>query len=165
MVADGADVTDAMFGAGSPLGRGGVASKVAAARLAAAGGVETFVAAPESLAELLGGRVTGTRFAAHAGGEPAFKLWLRHGMRIASRLTVDDGAAAALRERGASLLAVGVVEWNGDFRAGDGLLVSDRAGRPVARGLAAVDAAALAGRPRDTEVVHRDRLVLLQPGE
>ena len=162
VVVDGADVTDAMFGAGSPLGRGGVASKVAAARLAAAGGVETFVAAPESLAELLGGGSAGTRFAPHAEGESSFKLWLRHGVRIASVLTVDDGAAAALRERGASLLAVGVVEWSGDFRAGDGLLVSDRRGRPVARGLAAVDATALAERPRDTEVVHRDRLVLLQ---
>jgi len=165
VVADGAAVTDAMFGVGSPLGRGGVASKVAAARLAAAGGVEAFVAAPESLAELLTGRRAGTRFAAHAEGESAFKLWLRHGMRIASSLTIDDGAVAAVRERGASLLAVGVVEWSDDFRAGDGLLVADRGGNPVAHGIAAVDVAALAGRPRDTEVVHRDRLVLLQPTE
>jgi glutamate 5-kinase len=165
VVADGAAVTEEMFGAGSSLGRGGVASKVAAARLAAAGGVETFVAAPESLPALLGGERAGTRFAPQAAGESAFKLWLRHGKRIASRLVVDDGAVAAVRERGASLLAVGVLEWSDDFRAGDGLLVCDRERRPVARGIAAVDAGALAGRPRGTEVVHRDRLVLLDPAE
>ncbi|HEY0416117.1 MAG TPA: glutamate 5-kinase [Gaiellaceae bacterium] len=165
VVADGAAVSEAMLGAASPLGRGGPASKVAAARLAAAGGVETFVAAPADLVELLAGRAAGTRFPAHAEGESAFKLWLRYGKRTTADLRVDDGAATAVRDRGASLLAVGVLDWSADFRAGDGVVVCDRDGRPLARGVAAVDAAALAGRPRDTEVVHRDRLVLLRPGE
>src|SRR5581483_7069229 len=99
IVHDGAAVSDAMFGAGSPTGRGGPASKVAAARLAAAGGVEAFVAAPADLAGLLAGGVAGTRFAAHAEGASAFKLWLRYGTRPAGRLRIDEGAAAAVRER------------------------------------------------------------------
>ena len=160
VVAHGDEVDEAMFGPGSRLGRGGIASKVAAARLAAAGGVETFVASPASLGELLAGGHAGTRFAPRSESEPAFKLWLRHGVRVTSRLTVDDGAVAAIRDGGASLLAVGVVDWSDDFRAGDGILICDRAHEPVARGLAALDASLLADRPRDTEVVHRDRLVL-----
>jgi glutamate 5-kinase len=161
IVKDGATVDESMFGAGSPLGRGGVASKVAAARLAAAGGVETFISSPGGLPELLAGGEAGTRFEAHAQGESAFKLWLRYGARVVSDVTVDDGAAAALRGGGASLLAVGVVEWTNDFRIGDGIAISTRDGGQVARGIAAVDAASVRARAHGTEVVHRDRLVLV----
>jgi glutamate 5-kinase len=161
IVPDGDAVDASMYGTGSRTGRGGVASKVAAARLAAAGGVETFVTSPAALPELLAGRRAGTRFAPRAKGESAFKLWLRYGARVVSDVTVDDGAAAAIREGGASLLAVGVVGWTDDFRAGDGILVRTHAGDAVARGLAAVDAAAVESRARGIEVVHRDRLVLV----
>lgn len=162
VVPDGNQVTDAMFGAGSSLGRGGVASKVAAARLAAAGGIETYVAAAASLTALLAGSHAGTRFAASRTGEPAYKLWLRYGLPVVSTLTADPGAAEAIRSHGASLLAVGVTSWSDDFRAGDGLLVCDPADKPLARGVAAVDASALQNRPRDTPVIHRDRMVLLK---
>jgi glutamate 5-kinase len=161
VVADGDDVDESMFGPASPQGRGGVESKVAAARLAAAGGVETFVAEPSSLGGLLAGGRAGTRFAPRPEGEPAFKLWLRYGKRMVSRVTIDDGAVEAIRHGGASLLAVGVVEWSPSFRAGDGILVQDRRAVPVAHAIASADAAALSGRPRDLEVAHRDRLALV----
>jgi glutamate 5-kinase len=160
IVSHGDEVDASMFGAGSTLGRGGVGSKVAAARLASAGGVETYVAAPGDLAELLSGGRAGTRFAPGDRAEPAFKLWLRYGKRIESELIIDDGAARAIRHGGASLLAVGVLGCSRPFRAGDGVLIRDRWGEPVARGIASVDAGALDGRPRDIEVVNRDRLVL-----
>jgi len=163
VIADGSALAGAVFGPVSALGRGGIESKVAAARLAAAGGVEAVVAAPPDLAALLDGGAAGTRFTAEPRAESSFKLWLRYGKQPASRVRIDDGAVAALRSGGASLLAVGVIDWSDDFRAGDGVLVCDREQREVARGIASVDAAALAGRPSDVEVVHRDRLALVEP--
>ncbi len=160
VINDGADVDRAAFGPGSKLGRGGIGSKVAAARLAAAGGVETFVTAPSSLAALLAGDEAGTRFAPHPESEPAFKLWLRYGKQISSHVRIDDGAVHALQHGGASLLAVGVLDWSDEFKAGDGLLICDSESRPVARGIAALDATAVADRAKDVEVVNRDRLVL-----
>jgi glutamate 5-kinase len=80
---------------------------------------------------------------------------------MVSRLQVDAGAVDAIRHHGASLLAVGVTDWSTDFRAGDGVLICDHAQQPVARGLAGVDSPALLHRPRATEVVHRDRMVVL----
>ena len=161
VVVDGGAVDDSMFGQGSRLGRGGIASKVAAARLAAAGGVETFVSWPQGLPQLLALGNSGTRFASSAQTESAFKLWLRYGTRVVSRLRIDDGAADAIRNDGASLLAVGVTDWSGDFRTGEGVLICDQAHRPVARGLAGIDSPALRNRPKATEVVHRDRMVVL----
>ena len=162
VIEDGAAARDAVFGPGSPLGRGGMESKVAAAELAAGAGIATVIAdgAREGvLAEVLAGRGTGTRFAA-SGSAPAFKLWLRHGKRIAGRVHVDAGARRAIVGGGASLLAVGVVETEGGFRAGDGVEVVGPDGEPFARGIASVDASELAGRPANVEAVHRDRLVL-----
>jgi glutamate 5-kinase len=159
LLADGDQTTAAVFGAASPLGAGGMESKVQAARLAQAGGVTTYVAAPDALGEILAGAAAGTRFEARAGGESAFKLWLRYGMRAAARVTVDDGAARALRESAGSLLAVGVTGCE-PFRAGDGIDVVDPSGALVARGIASVDAEAVAGRPTGVEVVHRDRMIV-----
>jgi glutamate 5-kinase len=161
VVVDGGAVDESMFGQGSRLGRGGIASKVAAARLAAAGGVETFVSWPRDLPQLLGRGDSGTRFASSPQTESAFKLWLRYGTRVVSQLRIDDGAADAIRNDGASLLAVGVTDWSAEFRAGEGVLICDRADHPVARGMAGIDSPALRHRPKATEVVHRDRMVLL----
>jgi len=158
VIADGSRARAADFGAGTPLGRGGMESKVAAAELAAGAGIPTVIAGDGPLAELL--RAGGTRFQA-AGGAPAFKLWLRHGKRVAGRVVVDDGARRALVDGGASLLAVGILDVEGSFRAGDGIEVVGPDGRAVARGIASVDAAELVGRPANVEAVHRDRLVLL----
>jgi glutamate 5-kinase len=160
LVADGEAAAAATFGAASPLGAGGMESKVQAARLAQAGGVTSFVASPDALGEILAGASAGTRFAAREAGESAFKLWLRYGMRPAARISVDDGAAHALRETAGSLLAVGVTSCE-PFRAGDGVEVVDAGGALVARGIASVDADAVAGRPTGVEVVHRDRLIVV----
>jgi glutamate 5-kinase len=130
-------------------------SKVAAAELAAGAGIPTVIAGDTPLAELLA--QGGTRFAP-AEGAPAFKLWLRHGKRVAGRIRVDAGARRAVVESGASLLAVGITAVEGDFRAGDGVELVGPDDQPFARGIAAADAADLAP---GVEAVHRDRLVLL----
>lgn len=155
VIKDGAEARTAVFGARSAFGRGGMESKVAAAELAAAAGIPTVIGGEAPLGELLA--AGGTRFAA-ASGAPAFKLWLRHGKRISGRIVVDAGARRAVVEGGASLLAVGITEVDGGFRAGDGVELVGPDGEPFARGIAAVDAADLAP---GVEAVHRDRLVLL----
>ena len=162
LIEDGAAARSAVFGPGTAHGRGGMESKVAAAELAAGAGIATMIAdgtGKDVLTAALAGRAAGTRFAA-AEGAPAFKLWVRHGKRIAGRIAVDAGARKAIVESGASLLAVGVSGWEGDFRAGDGVELVGPDGAVFARGIASVDAAELAGRPPNREAVHRDRLVL-----
>jgi glutamate 5-kinase len=143
-----------------------MASKVAAAELAAAGGVPTVIAGGATeepvLPALVAGEGRGTRFAPAAQTESAFKLWLRFGKRVVATIRVDEGAARAVRDGGRSLLAVGVVAWDGAFRAGDGVELAGPDGVPFARGIASVDAAELEGRPAGVEAVHRDRLVVLR---
>jgi glutamate 5-kinase len=163
VVEDGASARSAVLGPGGPLGRGGMESKVAAAELAAAAGIPTVIAAGAVdgvLAQAVAGSAAGTRFDA-ADGTSAFKLWLRHGKRVAARVRVDEGARRAIVSRGASLLAVGVVGRDGEFRAGDGLDLVGPDGVVFARGIASVDAAEIDGRAPGVEAVHRDRLVLL----
>jgi glutamate 5-kinase len=155
VITDGAQARATTFGKGSALGRGGMESKVAAAELAAGAGIPTVIGGETPLGELVARG--GTRFAA-ADGAPAFKLWLRHGKRVAARIAVDAGAQRALVDRGASLLAVGITGVEGTFRAGDGVELVGPDGLPFARGIASVDAADLAP---GVEAVHRDRLVLL----
>jgi len=155
VINDGAQARSAVFGAQGALGRGGMESKVAAAELAAGAGIPTVIGGEAPLTELLA--AGGTRFAA-AAAAPAFKLWLRHGKRISGRIVVDAGARRAVLEGGASLLAVGITQVEGAFRAGDGVELLGPDGQAFARGLAAVDAADLAP---GVEAVHRDRLVLL----
>jgi glutamate 5-kinase len=159
VIPDGAVARSAVFGRGSAFGRGGMESKVAAAELAAAAGVPTVIASgAEPLRDVLAGG--GTRFAAHATGESAFKLWLRFGKRVTGRLFVDAGAERAVRRRGASLLAVGVARMEGGIRAGDGVELCTLEGTPFGRGISALDAAELEARPPNAEAVHRDRLIL-----
>ena len=163
LIADGAAARSAVFGPGTALGRGGMASKVAAAEVAAGAGIPTVIAGGEGagvLPGILAGRSTGTRFAA-AESAPAFKLWLRYGKRVAARIAVDEGAKRAVVTGGGSLLAVGVTGWDGDFRAGDGVELVGPDGAAFARGIASVDASELAGKPVNVEAVHRDRLVLV----
>jgi glutamate 5-kinase len=163
VIEDGAAARSAVFGPGSPLGRGGMESKVSAAEVAAGAGIQTVIAGGDGegvLSGILAGRATGTHFAA-AESAPAFKLWLRHGKRVTARITVDPGAKRAVVSGGGSLLAVGVSSWDADFRAGDGVELLGPDGAPFARGIASVDASELAGKPVNVEAVHRDRLVLV----
>jgi glutamate 5-kinase len=163
LISEGADARAAAFGTGSALGRGGMESKVQAAELAAAAGIATVIASGTGdavLGPLVAGERRGTRFSAAAGSDSAYKLWLRFGKRIDAAITVDEGAKRAV-VAGASLLAVGVVDWSAGFRAGDGVELRDEDAVPFARGIASVDAPELTGRPANVEAVHRDRLVLL----
>ena len=163
LISEGADARGAAFGAGSDLGRGGMESKVQAAELASAAGIATVIASGVSdsvLGPLVAGDTRGTRFAAGESAASAYKLWLRFGKRIDAAVTVDAGARRAV-VAGGSLLAVGVLGWSPDFRAGDGVELQGEDREPFARGIASVASADLAGRPANVEAVHRDRLVLL----
>ncbi|HSK16228.1 MAG TPA: glutamate 5-kinase [Gaiellaceae bacterium] len=162
LLAEGERALGAELGAPSPLGRGGMRSKVLAGELAAAAGIPTVIASglgEEVLGPVLAGE-GGTRFAPKARGEPAFKLWLRFGKPVAGRVHVDSGAQRAVAEDGASLLAVGVVGCEGRFDAGDAVELVGPDGVPFAKGLAGAPPAELAARTRGLEAVHRDRLVL-----
>jgi glutamate 5-kinase len=164
LLTDGATATDAVLGQGSALGRGGMASKIAAARLAAAAGIPSVIASGRGrdvLGPIVAGERRGTRFAAEAvDGSSAFKLWLRYAKPAVGRLVVDEGAQNALLVHGRSLLAVGVVRCDGSFAAGDAVELAAEDGNVFAKGLTSVGADEIHGRPRGVEVVHRDRLAL-----
>jgi glutamate 5-kinase len=161
VIARGSETGSAVLGRPTAAGRGGIATKIAAAELASAAGIPVVIAAGADLAAILAGERRGTRFEAAPTGESAFKLWLRFGKRVSGRIHVDEGARRAVAGDGRSLLAVGVVSSEGAFRAGDGVELCGPDGTPFARGISCVDAAELAARPVDVEAVNRDRLVLL----
>jgi glutamate 5-kinase len=163
LLAEGTQARAAVLGETSPLGRGGMRSKVLAAELAAAAGIPTVIAGGVGdivLEPILAGEARGTRFAAAERSESAFKLWLRFGKPVRGRITVDDGARRALAEDGASLLGVGVVSCEGTFAPGDAVELAGADGVVFAKGIASTPAGELAGRLRGVEVVHRDRLVV-----
>jgi glutamate 5-kinase len=145
-----------------------MASKIGAARLAAAAGIPSVIAsgsACEVLGPIVAGERRGTRFAAaDVDGNSAFKLWLRYAKPAVGRLVVDEGAQSALLVHGRSLLAVGVVHCEGSFAAGDAVELEGPDGKVFAKGLASVGADEIRGRPRGVEVVHRDRLALYDTG-
>jgi glutamate 5-kinase len=162
-------------GGGSGVGSGGMASKVAAARIAAAAGVRAVVAAATDVADVLGGAPTGTSFAPAATRLPTRMLWLAYATTARGRLRLDAGAVRAVVDRRLSLLAAGVTAVEGDFVAGDPVDLLDENGHAIARGLVNFDVTELPGLlGRSTpdlarelgpafgrEVVHRDDLVLL----
>ncbi|HEV2975219.1 MAG TPA: glutamate 5-kinase [Solirubrobacteraceae bacterium] len=165
----------------SPLGSGGMRSKVVAADMATAAGIQTTICngtRPEALRAVLSGKRTGTRFPAREARYSSFKLWLKYAKPTRGRVIVDDGAARALREGSASLLPVGVSEVQGEFDAGDAVEIVERDGsdgrlRPVAKGISNYSveelrrvqglksAAVRELFPRASEeAVHRDYLVV-----
>jgi glutamate 5-kinase len=162
-------------GAGSARGSGGMASKVAAAKMAAWSGVRTVIAAssrPNVLADAVDGVPgVGTVVLPREIRLPARKLWIGFAVPASGRVVVDDGARRALVERNVSLLPAGVIKVEGGFDADAAVEIAGPDGRVFAKGLARVGAAALervAGRrtadlPEGTphEVVHRDDLVVL----
>lgn len=164
---------------GSALGRGGIASKVAAAAMATGGGVGCVIAsglAEGVISGIASGGHIGTRFPPAGRREPAFKLWLRHARGETGTVAVDAGAARALRERGTSLLAVGVVGCAGAFQPGDVVRVVEESGqKPLGKGivrLAADELRSVAGLKSDAvrevlpeasaQVIHRDEFVLVE---
>jgi glutamate 5-kinase len=115
----------------SPLGSGGMRSKVVAADMATAAGIATVICngvRPEALPAALAGEREGTRFPAREARYSSFKLWLKYAKPSRGTLLVDEGAARAVREGSASLLPVGVVEVLGEFDAGDAVDIAQAGG-------------------------------------
>jgi glutamate 5-kinase len=165
-------------GVGSYVGSGGMRTKVESARVAVKSATHAVVAdarRPGVLEAVLAGEDVGTWFVAGTRRLEARRLWIGFALSVHGRIHVDAGAVDALRARGTSLLAVGVVRADGSFGVGDAVEVVGPGGDVVARGLANYDVASvteLAGRsthqaletlgPGFTrEVIHRDDLVLL----
>ncbi len=159
---------------GSGRGRGGMASKLAAARIASWSGVRAVIASathPNVLDDAVAGVSVGTSFQPSGRRLAARKLWIAFASHVEGAVAVDAGARRALVERGTSLLPAGVTGVSGDFAAGEVIDVIDADGVTMARGLALNDSRVLrqvAGRrtsdlPGDVihEVIHRDDLVLL----
>jgi glutamate 5-kinase len=112
----------------SPLGSGGMRSKVVAADMATAAGIATVICSgvrAEALPAALAGEREGTRFAAREARYSSFKLWLKYAKPARGTLVVDAGAARAVREGSASLLPVGIVEVLGEFDAGDAVDIAE----------------------------------------
>ncbi len=154
----------------SRFGSGGVATKVSAARMAAWSGVPTVIAdatARDVVIKAAGGEEIGTWIAPHESRLTARKLWIAFGLPSEGRIVVDDGAAAALTDRGKSLLAVGVVEVSGAFSIGDAVEVVTTGGVMIGKGIVGMSAEEVAshiGAHTDVTggaVIHRDDLVVL----
>jgi glutamate 5-kinase len=160
------------------LSKGGMASKLAAARICTMAGENVIIApgrAPTTLRDVIAGESIGTLFLAQGRSISPLKRWIGFSARPQGKLTVDDGACRAICEQGRSLLAIGIVAVEGIFRKGDVVLLRDSTGRELARGLTNYHAdelrkiqglrsdriaQVLGHRPYD-EVVHRDNLVVV----
>lgn len=164
-------------GAGSGVGTGGMRTKLEAAAKAGAAGIETFLfngTRADTVAALARGQLHGTRFRPAQNRLAARKYWLRNVPLEAGAIVIDDGAATAVRARGASLLPGGVVGAEGDFRRGD--MIEVRHGADcIARGVSQYSASdirriarrhsrdidAILGYNYGENIIHRDDLVVL----
>ena len=164
-------------GAGSSLGRGGMLTKVLAAKRAARSGASTIIAwgrEPDVLLRLAEGEAIGSVLHAATPKRAARKQWMADHLQLRGAVVVDGGAAAKLQGEGKSLLPIGIVEVQGDFVRGDVIAVRDAAGAEIARGLAnyasaearliarrpSADVERLLGYSSGPEMIHRDNLVL-----
>ncbi|RIK09023.1 MAG: glutamate 5-kinase [Acidobacteria bacterium] len=164
-------------GAGTDRARGGMASKLAAARIASWSGVRTVIASAGEenvVSRVLSGESIGTSVQPHSHKLTSRKVWIAFGAPAAGRIVVDAGAKDALSMKQASLLPVGVLSVEGAFAAGDAVELIGPAGEAFAKGLSGIDSAVLADlagmRTEDLpngirhEVIHRDDLVVLPGG-
>ena len=172
------EALDAMAGGSGALGRGGMVTKVTAARTAARSGANTVIACGRTdgvISGLATGQVDGTLLTADEENLVSRKQWLA-GLPPRGRLRLDDGAVRVLLEDGRSLLPIGVTSVGGNFSRGDMVACVDRHGEEVARGLVNYsdgDARRIAGKStseaeselgilNDDELIHRDNLVVSQ---
>ncbi|RYY94935.1 MAG: glutamate 5-kinase, partial [Comamonadaceae bacterium] len=164
-------------GAGSSIGRGGMITKVLAARRAAGSGASTVIAwgrERDCLLRLAQGEIIGTLLVAPTQKNQARKRWMADHLQLRGAVTVDEGAAAKLRAEGKSLLPIGMTGVEGDFSRGEVIAVRDPAGAEIARGLAnyaAAEARMLCRKPSgeiekllgymaEPEMIHRTNLVV-----
>jgi len=167
----------ALAGTGSSLGRGGMLTKLSAARLAARSGTNTIIVNGKEdrvLARLYDGEELGTLLEADDEPVTARKQWLAGQLTLKGTLVLDPGAVKVLKASGKSLLAVGIKQVLGQFSRGDVVACADESGKEVARGLINYDAAEveklkgnssekilqLLGYAGEDEVIHRDNLIV-----
>ncbi len=165
-------------GAGSSIGRGGMLTKILAAKRAAGSGASTVIAwgrDPDVLLRLANGESVGTCLRADTPKLAARKQWMLDHLQLRGSVTVDAGAAAKVRDEGKSLLPIGITEVSGEFSRGDVIAVREPGGGEVARGLAnysSTEARLIARKPsaqiesllgyaNEAEMIHRDNLVRL----
>jgi glutamate 5-kinase len=164
-------------GAGSSLGRGGMITKILAAKRAAGSGASTVIAwgrEPDCLLRLARGEAIGTLLVAPTQKNQARKRWMADHLQLRGAVTVDAGAAAKVRSEGKSLLPIGMTAVDGEFSRGDVIAIRDSAGVEIARGLANYASAEarllcrkssgeierLLGYVAEHEMIHRTNLVV-----
>ena len=164
-------------GAGSSIGKGGMITKIVAAKRAAGSGASTVIAwgrEPDVLLRLASGEAIGTLLVAQTQKKQARKRWMVDHLQLRGSVTVDAGAAAKLLGEGKSLLPIGMVAVEGDFARGDVIAVRDAGGTEIARGLAnyaSAEARLLCRKPSseferllgyaaEPEMLHRDNMVM-----
>lgn len=164
-------------GAGSSIGKGGMITKILAAKRAAGSGASTVIAwgrEPNALIRLSQGEAIGTLLVAQTAKTQARKQWIADHLQLRGAVTVDAGAAAKVRDEGKSLLPIGMTGVQGEFSRGDVIAIRDAEGTEVARGLANYSSAEarlicrkpstefekLLGYTGEAEMIHRTNLVL-----
>jgi glutamate 5-kinase len=165
-------------GAGSSIARGGMLTKVLAARRAARSGAHTIIAwgrEDEALVRLAGGEMIGTQLTAPTGRLTARRQWMIDHLHTTGEVVLDAGAVQKLTREGKSLLPIGVIAVRGEFGRGQVITCIDEAGAPLARGLtnytssevrrimrhSSAEIERILGYVEGPELVHRDNLVLL----
>ena len=164
-------------GAGSSMGKGGMITKILAAKRAAGSGASTVIAwgrEPNVLIRLSQGEAIGTLLVAQTAKVQARKQWIADHLQVRGAVTVDDGAAAKVQKEGKSLLPIGMTAVIGDFSRGDVIAIRAGNGAELGRGLANYSSAearlicrkpssefeALLGYTGEAEMIHRTNLVL-----
>ncbi len=166
-------------GAGSGIGKGGMITKILAAKRAAGSGASTVIAwgrEPQVLQRLCDGEAIGTCLVAQTAKQQARKQWMADHLQLRGSVMVDDGAVDKIVGEGKSLLPIGMTEVSGEFSRGDVIAIRDLRGQEVARGLAnyassearlicrrsSQDFERLLGYAAEPEMIHRDNLVLIR---
>lgn len=167
-----------MAGDGGALGQGGMRTKVTAAQRAARSGANTIIASgaePDILHKIARGEAVGTLLTADKEPMSARKQWMANQLKISGRLHLDAGASLAVQKSGVSLLAVGVSKVEGNFQRGEVVSCISSEGIEIARGLVNYDSKesrqlqgmtsekfeSILGYVDESELIHRDNLVLL----
>jgi glutamate 5-kinase len=163
---------------GSQWGTGGMATKLAAARIATSAGVEMAITRggqPSNILKIMAGEAIGTRFEAQKRSDNARKRWIAYGLMPMGKIYLDAGAIQAICQGGKSLLAAGITKVAGEFSASESVQLCDQEGRELARGIVNYSSeeidrvkgqhseriASLLGYMAAETIIHRDNLVIL----
>ncbi|HEY8101526.1 MAG TPA: glutamate 5-kinase [Burkholderiaceae bacterium] len=165
-------------GAGTSIGRGGMLTKILAAKRAATSGAHTIIACGREenvLTRLAAGEAIGTQLTAQTAQLTARKQWMADHLQTAGKVVLDAGAVQKLTSEGKSLLPIGVIEVKGEFGRGDVITCVDESGRAISRGMtnyassearrimrrSSSEISSILGFVEEPELIHRDNMVLL----